>query len=232
MPEGELKEAIKDYRFLLNRKYSRKAGLKIVGDRYMLSREQRSILYRGVSEEISAGLRKSKLTGIPREKKVYIDTYNVLFTIGNYLNGRPVFLSDDGFLRDAGELRGRFTSKKLLQRIVRLLYDFFDKNEGNDYINFIDKPVSNSGSLAKEMNTFFRKNDIKGYAETCDSPDHRIINYALPADVVCTSDSLIIDEVDCAVFDLSFHLINENFHPQIMDIGELGNGDQVRDLGI
>ncbi|MFW5644294.1 MAG: DUF5616 domain-containing protein [Bacteroidota bacterium] len=148
-----------------------------------------------------------------------------MFTIGNYLNGRPVFLSDDGFLRDAGELRGRFTRKKQLQRILRILYDFFYKNKNNNYINFIDKPISNSGSLAGEMNAFFRKNELNGCAETCDSPDHWIIQYALPADVVCTSDSLIIDQVTCPVFDLSFHLINENFHPEIMDIGELGIGD-------
>lgn len=221
MPEGELKEAIKDYRFLLNRNYSQKAGLKLVGDRYMLSSEQRSILYRGVSDEISAGYRKSKLTGIPNEKKVYVDTYNILFTIGNYLNGRPVFISDDGFLRDAGELRGRFTRKKLLERIVGIMCDFFYEHKMNEYILFLDKPVSNSGTLAMEINFLFSKNDVMGRAETCDSPDHQIIKYALPEDVVCSGDSLIIDEVDCTFFDLSYHLIDKNFKPDIMDIRDL-----------
>lgn len=218
MPEGDLKNAIQDYRFLLNRKYSQKAGLKLVGDRYMLSREQRSILYRGVSDKESAILRKSKITGVPHEKIVYIDTYNILFTIGNYLNGRPVFISDDGFLRDAGELRGRFTRKKLLGRIVGMLYDFFCEYLGNEYILFIDKPVSNSGTLAKEINYFLQKNEISGFAETCESPDHQIIKYALPRDIVCSSDSVIIDQAASPVFDLSHHLINMNFQPEVMDI--------------
>ena len=218
MHEEDLENAIKDYRFLLSRKYSRKAGLKLVGDRYMLSREQRSILYRGVSEACAAGSRKSKIAGIPREKRIYIDTYNILFTIGNYLNGRPVFISDDGFLRDAGELHGRFTRKKLLGRIVEMLYDFFREYIRNEYILFIDKPVSNSGTLANEINTFFRKNGIRGYAETCDSPDHQIIKYASSGDIICSSDSIIIDQAACPVFDLSHHLINMNFQPEVMDV--------------
>ncbi|MFW5820769.1 MAG: DUF434 domain-containing protein [Bacteroidota bacterium] len=218
MPEGDLKNAINDYRFLLNRNYSQKASIKLVGDRYMLKREERSILYRGVSGEESARLRKSKLTELLSEKKIYIDTYNILFTIGNYLNGRPVFISDDGFLRDAGELRGRFTRKKLLLRIVDILKDFFLKYSRNEYNLFLDQPVSNSGELAVNFNQFFRQNDLRGKAETCESPDYEIVKYAMENDIVCSSDSVIIERVPCRVFDLSFFLINKHFDPDIIDL--------------
>ena len=50
-----LKDAARDYRFLLNRSYPQKASIKLVGDRYQLSGQERSVLYRGVSDRISPG---------------------------------------------------------------------------------------------------------------------------------------------------------------------------------
>ncbi len=218
MPEEVLGKAIRDYRYLLNRNYSQKASIKLVGDRYMLSRESRSILYRGVSDERSASIRSLKKAPLPANNRVYIDCHNVLFTIGNYLNGRPVFISDDGFLRDAGELRGRFNRKKLLEQIVNILFDFFIHNCRNRYILFLDQPVSNSGELAGKINTFFAQNNLNGKAETCNSPDYRIVKYAQENDRVCSSDSVIIEKVPCSVFDLSLFLIKKNFNPDIPDL--------------
>ena len=41
--------ACKDYAYLINRNYPERGTLKLVGDRYRLTRDQRTILYRGIS---------------------------------------------------------------------------------------------------------------------------------------------------------------------------------------
>ncbi len=52
----KFKDAVRDYRFLLDRSYPQKASIKLVGDRNQLTGQERSLLYRGVSDRISAGL--------------------------------------------------------------------------------------------------------------------------------------------------------------------------------
>lgn len=204
-------QAMRDYLYLLDRNYPQKSSLKLVGDKYQLSGEERSILYRGISGKELSLIRRAKLIGRFSGKRVYIDTYNILFTLANYLNGRPVFISTDGFLRDAGELRGRFSQKKLLERTLRMVYDFIMEYKKAEYIFLIDQPVSNSGKLASEINDFLFKNHIEGSAGTCESPDYSIITEAGEKDIVCTSDSIIIEKVLCRVYDLSFHILNSRF---------------------
>ena len=215
-----LKQAMRDYQYLLNRNYPQKSSLKLVGDKYQLSGEERSILYRGISDAESALFRKQKLTHIFKGRKIYIDVYNILFTLANYLNGRPVFISTDGFLRDAGELRGRFSQKKLLEQTLAMICNFILASREKEYKLFLDQPVSNSGTLSERINIFFKCNRITGNAETCDSPDYRIINEAGKEDVVCTSDSVIIERVNTMIYDLSLNILQSHFKPNFPDLSE------------
>lgn len=204
-------QAMRDYFYLLDRNYPQKSSLKLVGDKYQLSGEERSILYRGISGNGSSLIRREKMIVRFCGNRIFIDTYNILFTLANYLNGRPVFVSTDGFLRDAGELRGRFSQKKLLERTLGLVYDFILGYRDQQYIFLIDQPVSNSGKLASGINEFLLENHVEGIAKTCESPDYSIITEAGEKDLVCTSDSIIIEKVLCRVFDLSFHILNSRF---------------------
>ncbi len=203
--------ALHDYRYLLNRGYPRKATLNLVGNKYQLTRSERSILYRGTSEAKSACQRFGKLAGKPLKGSLYIDVYNILFVIGNYLQGRPVFISDDGLLRDAGELRGRFSNKKLLSRSLELLKNFMTENSSLNYLLFIDAPVSNSGKLGAELRSFMSLQNIAGSSNVCYSPDKQIIGQAEPGDFIATGDSVIIDLTQAQVFDLSLFLLRKEF---------------------
>lgn len=220
MLSENLAQAIRDYRYLLNRNYPQKSTTKLVGDKYQLNREERSILYRGISGESPAELRRSKRSNQLTGYRVLIDTYNILFTLSNYLNGRPVFISDDGYLRDAGELRGRISKKKQLGEILNIIFRFLNGNKEHEYLLLVDQPVSNSGKLASEINEFLSRNSIMGNASTCDSPDYIIISQASYDDIACTSDSVIIDSVKSPVFDLSFHLLKQNFNIEVIDLSD------------
>ncbi|MGC9343771.1 MAG: DUF434 domain-containing protein [Bacteroidales bacterium] len=220
MYSENLQNAFLDYRYLLDRNYPEKATIKLVGDKYQLSGEERSILYRGISSKKSSDYRRSKKTLHLKPGKIFIDTYNILFTLANYLNGRPVFIADDGFLRDAGELRGRFSKKKLLERTRELLFNFIELNGNKEYYLYIDQPVSNSGRLAAEINEFLSIKKITGQAQTFDSPDHRIILKASAEDTVCSGDSIIIEKTKASVFDLSFYILQKEFQAEVIWLEE------------
>ncbi len=221
MLSKQFKQAIRDYRYLLNREYPQKATIKLVGDKYQLTGAERSVLYRGISDENSAEKRKAKKTIEFDGERILIDTYNILFTLANYYNGRPVFISDDDYLRDAGELKGRFSRKSLLEKTLSLVFDFLIKNQSKEYYFFIDKPVSNSGQLALSVNQFLERNSIRGRAKTYESPDHQIIDAATENDLVCTSDSIIIEKVTAKIFDLSFELLNSKFENKFVRLTDL-----------
>ena len=98
-------EAIVDYTYLIEKNYPRKTILKMVGDRYQLRSAERSMLYRGVcSRDESLNRKNKKLAALPENAVLHIDGYNVIRTIGSYLSGKQVFISVDGFLRDAAEI--------------------------------------------------------------------------------------------------------------------------------
>ena len=101
----DLLTAAREYLWMLTRGYPQKGSLKLVGDKFMLSRDMRQILYRGICSEERAAERIGKIGSIRKGDLVLVDTYNVLFTINNYLLGKPLFISNDGMLRDAGEMR-------------------------------------------------------------------------------------------------------------------------------
>ena len=60
-----------DYFYLQERKYPQKGTLKLVGDRYKLSGDQRTVLYRGISSTKCSNNRKIRLvTGI-KDQNLY-----------------------------------------------------------------------------------------------------------------------------------------------------------------
>ena len=103
MLRQEFKYAIRDYLYLLEKNYPQKGIIKLIGDRYALSGTERTMLYRGIATRENCLARKQKLALVKELKKasLYIDGYNVMITIGSYLNGNTVYISNDHILRDA-----------------------------------------------------------------------------------------------------------------------------------
>ena len=55
-------EAAQDLKHLLNRGYNKKGALKLVGDRYLLDKEERHVLFRAIFAEQDVKDRKSKMS--------------------------------------------------------------------------------------------------------------------------------------------------------------------------
>jgi hypothetical protein len=205
------REAIEDYRYLRNRHYPPRALLKLVGDRYRLTRVQRNCLFRGVITDDVCGIRKNKFAGHEKLKacRIGIDWYNVLITVESYLKGYPLFVSDDGMVRDSSGIHGNYRTTKITDRAISEIFSVLAGLSPGRIDLFIDSPVSYSGQMASElrerMNQHFH---IPFSIEVVPSADFPLKNYD---GIVISSDSIILDHA-AIVFDLAHYVLTERFH--------------------
>jgi len=206
-------QAAEEYLWILSKGYPQRAALKMVGDKFMLPQTMRQVLYRGVIPAELAKERCEKIGTVGKGDLVLIDTYNVLFTVNNYLLGRPLFISNDAILRDAGEMRGRIINKPQFSRSVSLMLEVLQMWPGATFIHYLDEPVSHSGRLSIELCKDMAEMGIEGDAYTVKSPDQRLRQER--SDAICTSDGGIIDQYRGRVIDLPRFLLQHYFQPDI-----------------
>jgi hypothetical protein len=204
-------QAAKEYLWFLSNGYPQKASLKLVGDKFMLSGEMRQVLYRGIAATQVAQSRQNKIGTVRKGDLVLIDTYNVLFTVNNYLLGKHLFISNDGLLRDAGEMRGRVVNKPQFSRSISLMLEVLQEWVDVTIIHYLDEPVSFSGRLSIELSKDMGKMGIEGEAHVVKSPDRMLMDEK--SDAICTSDSAIIDHYGGRIIDLPQKLLKKYFNP-------------------
>jgi hypothetical protein len=133
-----------------------------------------------------------------RGKAVFVDGYNVLITTESLLEGRPVYLCDDGFLRDT---RGFFMSHKVSQIELRAISEVFNllAQAGPSRVEvLLDQQISRSGELAKEIRCLMAKLGLPGEAKTARDVDHKL---KVCGFIVASSDGNVIDAAH-SVIDL------------------------------
>jgi len=212
-------KAVSDYLYLMERRYPQKSSLKLVGDRYQLSGTERSMLYRGVVTSAQSKPRQNKkVDQLPEKAILNIDGYNVIRTIGSYLLGRVVFISMDGFLRDASEMHRSTLRKQILDRTLLYLMDYFKNIKPEEIDIFLDEPVSKSGELAADLNQLMIDNKLNGKAITTHSPDYQLKQ--LRSGIVCTADSAVIENCSSNIFDMPHAILSLYFNPDFIKIKE------------
>ncbi len=177
------------------------------------------MLNRGIFREEEAGSRLRKKVSVFTCQTIYIDGYNVLFTIGNYLLGRPVFISNDFFLRDAGEIHGKLHKGKPFTRTLELLMDWLKNFRQNEYVILLDQPVPGSVEAGQMINEMIRDSSMKGEALIVPDPDDVMIRLA--DGMIATSDSVIIDQSDKQVMDIAFEVLSGAFQPPYINLAEI-----------
>ena len=212
-------EAANDYFFLLNRKYPEKAGLKLVGDRHRLSGNQRNCLYRGITSEVKARQRKSKLIQDIKNQVIHIDGYNVIFTIMNYLLGKTLFIANDGLLRDSGESYGQIEKNKIFSRASELTLRYLsDKRPGHLTI-YLDTTVKNCNNHLSMLQEVLLAHHQSGEVQLHKNADTVLRN--VHEGIIATSDSEIIDAVSLRVADVARQTLEMTFNIQVLDLEKL-----------
>ncbi|MEE8167390.1 MAG: DUF434 domain-containing protein [Candidatus Hydrothermarchaeales archaeon] len=193
----ELKDAICDLRYLLNRGYKRKTALRMVEDRYQLSSGKRNFLVRAVFSEEEAREHKIKLACIEDVdgKLVAIDGYNILIGVEAALKGESVFLCDDGFVRDASAIFGKYRVSKYTLPAVEQILEVLKVHSPKEAIFIFDAQISRSGELAALVRGKLQEFKLIGDAIAVPNADYELSKYQL----VCSSDRAIIKKVQKVV---------------------------------
>ena len=216
---GEFIEALRDYAFLMNRDYPRKSLLKLTGDRYMLNSFQRILLSRGIFNDRDVRGRIRKMVNKTGGQELYIDAYNVLFTVCNYLLGRMVFIGNDHFVRDTGEVYGKPHDDPVFARGINLCISYLEKKKPARVEFLLDSPVSHSAELARKLRNLLEEKGLPGDARIERNPDSILIR--LDRGIVATSDSDILNHTEMPVFDLARHILEDRFDLHLPDLGRL-----------
>jgi hypothetical protein len=201
----DLQQAAKDFRYLLNRGYPRKATLELVGNRYGLNYDQRHLLHRGVFSDKDSIPRQKKKIPVEkiRGKDLLIDGYNVLITIEAGLSGRPLILGDDGFIRDISGLSGNFRKTEKTKEALQLLLNLLKRMKPRQSLLLFDSPISRSGELAREVRDCMKKERLPGDAMAVRVPEKLMTGYP---GMIATSDTAIIDQSE-KVVDLAGYIV-------------------------
>ena len=212
-------EALQDYRYLKNRGFPEKAALKLVGDRWRLSALERNCLFRAVFAEGQCRLRRAKLAA-PRAvagQALGVDWYNVLITVESYLKGYPVFLADDGLLRDSSGVHGSYRPGKVTEAAMRKILEAVARLAPARLELFLDSPISFSGAMAEEL----RRRASGCPCEVTVSPSADYPLKSFPG-VVATSDSSIIDrEAIRRVVDLARIVLESGYGARLVSVEEV-----------
>jgi hypothetical protein len=187
-------------RYLLDRGYPSGPAIRFVSDHHRLPQEERFVLARVAVPSDVAESRKDKRISVEelRGRSIAIDGYNVLITVESLILGAPVYLCDDGFLRDTRGIFRRYRSSDhttvALSEILSIL-----KESGIVRAELLlDQQISRSGELAARIREMMADLEIRGCAKTAKDVDRRLKLANYP---VATGDGAIIDEA-CEAVDL------------------------------
>jgi len=214
------REALQDYRHLKDRGYPEKAALKLVGDRWRLAGPERNCLFRGVFAAADCRARRLKL--VPPEavrgQALGVDWYNVLITVESYLKGCPVFLADDGVLRDSSGVHGSYRPGRLTEAALGRILEALTLLAPSRLELFLDSPISFSGDMAEDLRR--RAPDTYPIEVTVSpSADYPLKRFA---GVVATSDSSIIDrDTVRRVVDLARFVLENGYGTRVPGVEEM-----------
>lgn len=204
-------EACCDYARLMDRHYPERGVLKLVGDRYKLTGNQRTVLYRGISSRQRSRQRESLLVTDITDKFLVIDGYNVLFTLLNYRLGRITFISTDRILRDAGSLHGKLRDQQIFEECAELLIGYLAERQPARSDVYFDAPVSHSEKHARLVQGRMKDLGLEGDCFVIRSADWAL-RHAIGG-VLATSDTAIIEKAGLPVVDLPKDILTHFYAP-------------------
>jgi len=187
-----LSRAAYDYCWLLDKAYTPKAALKLVGDHFKLKERQRKALDRCCQPQSLISEMQQREICEPaslKDQPLIIDGFNLLIILEGALGGAPVFKGRDGLIRDISGLHGSYRKISETPEAIALVSSFVKEFSTGPVLWVFDKPVSNSGRLAQLVQQIGKENQVNWDTELCDQADSRI---ASSGQIVASSDSQIL----------------------------------------
>lgn len=189
-----LREAHRDFSWLLSRGYSGDAALKLVGDHYQLTGRQRMALSRSACSESASARRRARRIEVSElaGRAVGVDGFNCLITLEAALSGGLVLRTHDGSLRDLSSVHGTYRNVEETDAAARALTNALESGRPDSVVWYLDSPVSNSGKLATRLRTLFQARGLDWQVALEKDADRAIRDSGA---VAASSDGGVLDAV-------------------------------------
>jgi len=190
-----LRTAVRELSWLLTREYSMKGAVKLVGDRHALTDRQRLALSRAACSDQSKAQRAGSQVEIEELEgaDLIIDGFNLIITIEAALGGGVLFRCGDDCIRDLSSVHGSYRSVDETEVAVQLIGESLAALKAKSAGWLLDRPVSNSGRLAKLIRDCAAQNAWPWTVETSFNPDREIISSRR---IVISSDGPLLDRAN------------------------------------
>ncbi|HVG21505.1 MAG TPA: DUF434 domain-containing protein [Blastocatellia bacterium] len=210
-----LREATSELSWLLSRGYAMKSSLKIVGDRHGLTDRQRLAISRAACSDEQKERRENARLAFEsaRGDALIIDGFNLIITIEAALGGGVLMVCRDGCMRDLSSVHGSYRSVQETEAAICLAGELLQGANVESAKWLLDKPVSNSGRLARRIGEIASARRWPWAVEVVANPDRAIIG---SDSIAVTSDSIILDGVSRWI-NLASHLVSGRL-PQAWEI--------------
>jgi hypothetical protein len=202
-----LRMAVRELSWLLSRDYSMKSALKLVGDRHALTDRQRLAVSRAAGADQSKEHRAMTILPVAKVagEELIIDGFNLIITIEAALSGGLLIHCRDGCIRDLSSVHGSYRSVNETDQAIHLIGTALEGLRPKSVSWLLDRPISNSGRLAKRIRDLATENGWNWTVEVVFNPDAEII---ASGRVVISSDSNVLDKTDHWI-NLNRHLLDE-----------------------
>ncbi len=213
-------EAVRDYKYLLNRGYNTITSLNLVSNHYKLSKRERLALYRSVhSDKIASSILKKTVR--PQDVSLnilVIDGFNVLITLTAALRCKQLIRGDDGFVRDVLGVFGRVKYDLIFFKAVYyLVYSLYSLNIEKVVI-VLDKNVKWSKLFSDIMYKVLLVYVPYPSIVLAHKSDKKILSLG---GVVSSSDVVVLIQAE-KVFDIAGYIINQYMkYDNIIDINKI-----------
>lgn len=210
---SEVIEASRDYKYLLNRGLPQKASLDFISANYGLTVAERALLLRCIHRDADSETIRRKTVYSVRGLELVVDGYNVILTIASAIEQVPLFLCDDGFVRDLRSSYIKDFTTPTIMEAVSYLAKAADSLEVGDLVVVLDKNISWSAEHADLL-----KNSYGIKATTAAKADIAVIG---SSKIISSSDFVILLRSE-KVFDLAqFVVRNIILDAEIIEIPRL-----------
>lgn len=189
-----LRMSVEELSWLLSRGYSMKASVKLVGDKYALTERQRLAIARAACSDGNLSTRESSRlsTESVAGKDLIVDGFNVIITVEAALSGGALLLCRDNCIRDLSSVHGSYRAVKETDAAIKLIGQALENLKPKSVEWVLDKPISNSGRLAKRIRELASERGWPWTVELLFNPDNHIVS---ANKIAITSDSVILDRV-------------------------------------
>src|SRR5262245_38244 len=167
-----LRAAVQELSWLLTRDYAMKGAVKLVGDRHTLTDRQRLAVSRAACSDQS--LRRRAATQMRsaqlRGAELMIDGFNLIISLEAALSGGVLLRCRDGCFRDLSSVHGSYRSVEETGAAIQLIGKSLAASEPKSVAWLLDRPISNSGRLAKLIREVAARNHWPWTVETAFNP--------------------------------------------------------------